>query len=204
MSVPRIGFSLAAALLAAIVFAAAMALMASPATAQGGVCPENPDPVDADDPNVIVDTPVDGDEVTSPMAVEGQARVFEANVRLTLFDAQGDELVDTFTTAAEAGPALAPYATTLEFDVPGTGPGCLRVFEESAQDGSPVNVVQVEVTLVADEVEPTPAATPGPPETGTGILDQASTFFPLLVVLVLAMLLLASTTFAAVSGYRRP
>ena len=150
------------ALLAAVAALVAVALLAatvSPFTfAQAAdVCPDNPSPPDAADPSMIVDAPADGDTVTSPVTISGKARVFEANVRITIFDASGAVLTDTFTTAAEAGPALAPYSEAVAFTVTTQQQGCIRVFEESAQDGSPRNVVQVEVRL---------APPTSPPQTG--------------------------------------
>ena len=129
------------------------------------VCPANPSPPDAADPSMIVDTPTDGATVTSPVTISGKARVFEANVRITIFDAAGGVLTDTFTTAAEAGPTLAPYNDAVAFTVTTQQQGCIRVFEESAQDGSPRNVVQVEVRLA-------PPTTP--PQTGTAGLQSDS------------------------------
>ena len=129
------------------------------------VCPANPSPPDAGDPSVIVDAPTAGATVTSPVTISGKARVFEANVRITIFDAAGNVLVDTFTTASEAGPVLAPYTASVAFNTANQQQGCIRVFEESAQDGSPRNVVQVEVNLA-------PPTTP--PQTGTGGLQDGS------------------------------
>jgi len=123
------------------------------------VCPTNPSPPDPADPSIIVAEPRAADRLTSPFQVSGQARVFEANVRVTLYDATGTALVDTFTTAAEAGPALAPFAVDIAFTSGAEQAGCLRVFEESAADGSPRNLVQVEVVL---------AGSIAPPLTGTG------------------------------------
>jgi hypothetical protein len=124
------------------------------AAQSAGVCPDNPDPPDAADPSVIVDTPTDGDRITSPVTISGRARVFEANVSITIFDANGNELVETFTTAAEAGPVLAPYSAQVAFTTTTEQKGCVRVFEASAQDGRPTNVVQVEVTLAPPGTRP--------------------------------------------------
>jgi hypothetical protein len=142
-------------LLASLVLAALVAgLTASPAQAQPSSCPANPSPPNAADPSMVVASPQPGERVSSPMQVSGRARVFEANVRLTLFDARGQVLVDTFTTAAEAGPALAPFATNVRFSTAQEQAGCLRVFEASARDGSPVNVVQVPLLLSPTIVAP--------------------------------------------------
>jgi hypothetical protein len=145
---------------------------------------------------MILDEPMMGDSVTSPVHISGLARVFEANVRITIYSASGMVLEDTFTTAAEAGPALAPFAADVAFSVLSEQAGCVRVWEESAQDGSPRNVVQVEVNLSTGmAAESTPTATPGPvtpPDTGEAGLPGAGSGMPP-AVLVAAMLVLGST-----------
>jgi len=138
---------------------------------------------------MIVDAPEDGATISSPVSISGQARVFEANVRITIFDAAGAVLVDTFTTAAEAGPALAPYSTAVSFTTTVEQQGCIRVFEESAMDGSPRNVVQVEVTLSP------PSTTP--PTTGSaGLHDGSGRESELAFYAAGALALLAATALA--------
>jgi hypothetical protein len=164
-------------------------------------CPANPSPPDAGDPSMILNEPAAGDTVTSPVHISGLARVFEANVRITVYSASGMVLEDTFTTAAEAGPALAPFEADVPFTVLAEQAGCIRVWEESAADGSPRNVVQVEVSLSpgAAEATPAPTATPGPvtpPSTGdaglaapdTGVATGAAA-----AAFALAMLLLVNS-----------
>jgi hypothetical protein len=112
---------------------------------------------------MIVEMPLPGARVTSPVPISGRARVFEASVRIIIFNQAGAIIANTFTTAAEAGPALAPFSTSVAFTVSAEQPGCVRVFEESARDGSPVNVVQVPVVL---------AASITPPSTGNGGLKD--------------------------------
>jgi hypothetical protein len=154
-------------------------------------CPANPSPPDAADPSMILTTPAEGDSVTSPLHIAGQARVFEANVRITLYSASGMVLEDTFTTAAEAGPVLAPFEADVPFTVLTDQVGCVRVWEESAMDGSPRNVVQVEVNLspAAAEATPTPAPVT-PPDTGDGgLADSRPGIVPSVVIVVLMVLL---------------
>ena len=83
---------------------------------------------------MVVDVPAAGATVSSPVTISGKARVFEANVRITIYDASGNILADTFTMAAEAGPTLAPYSASVPFNVTTAQQGCIRVFEASAQD----------------------------------------------------------------------
>lgn len=129
------------------------------AGAQQNVCQPNPSPVDASDPSIIVTAPASGATVTSPVHVAGQARVFDATVSLTLFDANGDEIVSTTTNAAE-GQTLSAFSTDVSFTVTSDTPACLWVFESSARDGSPVNVVQVPLTLRPTGLPPTGSGGP--------------------------------------------
>ena len=115
------------------------------ALAQQNVCQANPSPVDPSDPSIIVTSPSSGASVTSPIQVAGQARVFEATVSIKLIDANG-VLVDTTTNAAE-GQVLSPFSTSVALSVTSSTSACLWVFEVSAKDGSPVNVVQIPLTL---------------------------------------------------------
>lgn len=155
-------------------------------------CPANPSPPDAADPSMILDEPATGDTVTSPVHIAGLARTFEANVRITIYSASGMVLEDTFTTAAEAGPALAPFAADVPFGVMTNQAGCIRVWEESAMDGSPRNVVQVEVNLASSAAEPTTTPTPAsvtPPDTGDAGLVVSRSVAPSVVILATLLVL---------------
>ena len=145
------------ALVLSISVGAFAALGAPGAQAQQNVCKPNPSPVDSSDPSIIVTAPAAGASVSSPIHVAGQARVFEATVSLTLYDANGAEIVSTTTNAAE-GQVLSAFSTDVAFSVATPASACLWVFEVSARDGSPVNVVQVPLTLSAA----------GLPSTGSG------------------------------------
>lgn len=138
--------TVAIALLLGAVVVGSLALP-SAASAQAGVCQPNPSPVDAADPDIIVDSPSAGDSVTSPLTVTGQARTFEGTVQLALFDASGGEIVSSFTTATDGAPALGSFTGTLNFSVTEPTEACLWVFEDSAETGEPINVVQIPLTL---------------------------------------------------------
>lgn len=175
--VPVVRNALVASALILSLLAASLVFSPTPLAAQGSACPPVDNPVDEADPAITVVEPAPGDSVTSPVRINGEARVFEANVRIMIFDAAGNAVADSFTTAAAGAPEMAPFATQIVFQVNETQEGCLWVFEESAQDGSAVNVVAVPVTLEADEVGPEPA-----PTGDAGIGSNASA-----VVLVLTL-----------------
>ena len=87
--------------------------------------------------NVVVVTPVEG-PVTSPVAVNGYSRNFEANTIGRIM--QGSTmLAEGFTTAADWSETWGEFDLTLEPS--GGGPADLFVGEQSAQDGSDRGVV---------------------------------------------------------------
>jgi germination protein M len=100
-------------------------------------------------PAILVRTPVVGQGVTSPITVTGTANVFEATVSISVLDAGGREIARTFTTATCGTGCRGEYAEAVRYTVDHTQPGIVRVYESSAQDGQPINVVEVPVTLGA-------------------------------------------------------
>jgi immunoglobulin-like protein involved in spore germination len=147
------------------------------AHADDEACPPNPSPPDPADPSIIVDTPVSGQQITSPVLISGQARVFEAVVSITI--AQGGKPIVETTTMAAEGQVLSPFSVQVPFMLAGDvteGSGCIRVFESSAKDGSPINVVQIPVTF---------ATGTKPPSTGDGGLagqEESSESLPPIAV----------------------
>jgi hypothetical protein len=126
--------------------AAARTAAATPtADSLDDVCAENPDP--ATDETTQVDEPVEGDEVSSPLTVRGQVAAFEATFQITLFEEDGDILGDIVGMSSE-GQTLAPFEEEVSFSVTEETPACLWVYESSARDGSPVNVLQMPLLLV--------------------------------------------------------
>jgi hypothetical protein len=98
-------------------------------------------------PAITVQSPVLGQQVTSPVTVSGTADVFEAVVSVRILDAAGNEIARTFTTASCGTGCRGDYSVRVSYAVPRTGPGTVEVFESSAKDGRPVNVQQIPVTL---------------------------------------------------------
>lgn len=111
------------------------------------VCLPNPDPATSE--FQILDEPEPFTEVTSPVTVSGQINAFESAYQITIFDDTGAPLVETFGAAQQPDiGVIGPFSSDVEFDVSEPTPVCLWVFEESARDGSPINVGQVPLILL--------------------------------------------------------
>lgn len=113
-------------------------------TSSLGVCQENPAPA-APDITQVTD-PDAGDEVTSPLTVEGNIVAFEAQFSIALKDADGNDIT-TVVGNSEEGQVLSPYSEQVIFSVERETDACLWVYDESGADGSPINVVQVPLKL---------------------------------------------------------
>jgi hypothetical protein len=115
-------------------------------TGEPEVCQPNPDPATPE--FQVIDQPSAGDTVTSPVTISGQVLAFEGTYQIGIFDADGDPIVETFGTAeaVEIG-ELGSFSIDVAFDVDEPTPACIWVYEQSARDGSPINVGQIPVTL---------------------------------------------------------
>jgi hypothetical protein len=99
-------------------------------------------------PAILVESPLIGAKVSSPVTVSGTANVFEATVSLRILDENGNEIARTFTTATCGTGCRGDYSVSVPFSVDHQQPGTIEVFESSAMDGSPINVVAIPVTLM--------------------------------------------------------
>jgi hypothetical protein len=95
-------------------------------------------------PIILVETPVPGDTVSSPVRLAGTSNVFEANMHLDVY--QGEtKIVDTFFTASSGSGERGTFETTVPLDV--TGAVRIVLYAPSAEDGSPQHQVDVPVTV---------------------------------------------------------
>jgi hypothetical protein len=111
---------------------------------------ETPTPrsVETPPPPILVSQPSSGTRFASGDVIAGTANVFEATVSIRLLDADGNELVETFTTATCGSGCRGDYSKRIRFQVDREQPGTLELFEVSAQDGSETNKVSIPVVLV--------------------------------------------------------
>ena len=97
-------------------------------------------------PPIVIESPLPGESVTSPIRVTGTANVFEATVSFEVRDDAGNVVMRTFTTATSGSGTRGTFET--ELAVPNlAGPATIVAFEASAEDGSPLHVVEVPVSV---------------------------------------------------------
>jgi hypothetical protein len=97
---------------------------------------------------IEVSSPAQDALAASPLTVSGTANVFEATVSIRILDENGQVIKDTFTTATCGTGCRGDYSERVKFTVDHEQPGVVQVFESSAKDGSPINMVEVPVTLI--------------------------------------------------------
>ena len=97
-------------------------------------------------PQILVESPLPGDTVSTPIRVSGTANVFEATVSFEVRDAADAVIDESFTTATSGTGTRGTFEHVLE--VPDVdGQVTIVAFEASAEDGSPLHVVRVPVTI---------------------------------------------------------
>lgn len=104
------------------------------------------DAIEDQTPQILIESPLTGDTVTSPIRVRGTANVFEATVSLEVRDEAGTRILEAFTTATSGSGTRGTFDTQLS---PPGGSGAVTIvaFEASAEDGRPLHEVSVRVTL---------------------------------------------------------
>jgi Immunoglobulin-like domain of bacterial spore germination len=102
--------------------------------------------ISAEQPAIVVDSPVCGAEVKSPVTISGTASVFEAALVVVVKDSAGQELARANVLASNS--VGGTFSQDLSFSPPGGSVnGTIEAFNISPRDGSIVNVFSVPVTL---------------------------------------------------------
>jgi germination protein M len=98
-------------------------------------------------PAILVESPLPFDEVASPLEVRGTANTFEAMFQLNVTDGEGLIVYDQPQMASSGTGTRGTFDVTATFEVSRAGAGEVIVFESSAKDGSPINVVEIPVQI---------------------------------------------------------
>jgi hypothetical protein len=98
-------------------------------------------------PWILVQSPLVGSRVSSPVTISGTADVYEATVNARILDADGKEIAVSFTTASCGTGCRGDYTMSMPFSVNSEQEGTIEVLDYSPKDGSAENVVRIPVTL---------------------------------------------------------
>jgi hypothetical protein len=102
----------------------------------------------AEQPAIVITSLQCGQEVSSPLLVEGTASVFEAALVIVVRDSLGEELARVPVQASQAAPERGAFAQEVTFALPeGPQRGTIEAFSDSPQDGSVINLFSVPVIL---------------------------------------------------------
>lgn len=98
-------------------------------------------------PAIFVESVAAGDSVSDPVTIAGTANTFEATFIARIVTDSGEVLTEQVVTATSGSGTRGTFEATIPFEVAAETPGKLVVFEYSARDGSPINVIEIPVTL---------------------------------------------------------
>ncbi|WP_175408245.1 GerMN domain-containing protein [Streptomyces sp. TRM64462] len=98
-------------------------------------------------PDILVESPMIGETIGSPVRVWGTANTFEATFRLKITDAAGRTAADLYGTATSGSGTRGTFDVTVPYEAARSGPGLLTAYWESPKDGRPVISDTVPVTV---------------------------------------------------------
>jgi len=98
-------------------------------------------------PAVLVESPLIGDTMRTPVRVWGSANTFEAVFRLKVTDVTGRTAADVRVTATSGTGTRGTFDVTFPYKAARTGPGLLTAYYLSPKDGKPVTVDTVPLTV---------------------------------------------------------
>jgi hypothetical protein len=107
--------------------------------------------VEPGDGTITIDEPAEGATVTVPIAISGEANVFEGALIVEALDSSGRSICRRPVQATSGTGTPGTWSTVIAFAPPAQGGTLtLRAFSLSAQDGSEENVVTRQVEIAAD------------------------------------------------------
>ncbi|HYF25479.1 MAG TPA: GerMN domain-containing protein [Baekduia sp.] len=95
-------------------------------------------------PQILVESPLRGERVGSPLRVTGSSNTFEATSVVELRGPDGEQLAKEAVTATSGSGQRGTFAVTLRFEPPPSARALtLFSYAPSAQDGSPQHAVRI-------------------------------------------------------------
>jgi hypothetical protein len=102
---------------------------------------------EAETPAILVESPLPLQTAPSPIRVTGTANTFEATFQYELRDAAGRIIAKHFVTATSGSGTRGTFDVSIPYPAGHAGPGRLVVYENSAKDGSRINVSKIALRL---------------------------------------------------------
>jgi len=101
------------------------------------------------EPNIFVETPGVGADLSSPFTFSGTASVNEGTVLARLVDSSGRRIVEFVTTASRGAPGRGRFSKLVPFSTSAKS-GTLIVFDQSMEDGARLDEVKIPVSFATD------------------------------------------------------
>ncbi|MFF7648133.1 GerMN domain-containing protein [Streptomyces canus] len=98
-------------------------------------------------PLVLVESPLIGDTIRTPVRVWGSANTFEATFRLKITDAAGHTAANVYATATSGTGTRGTFDVTIPYRATRSGPGLLTAYWNSLEDGHAVIEDTVPLTV---------------------------------------------------------
>jgi germination protein M len=99
-------------------------------------------------PAILVESPLYFQDVGNPVRATGTANTFEATFQYQLTDTDGRIVDENFVTATSGTGTRGTFDfTTKKYEIPFDGYGALIVYENSAKDGSRINLREIPVRM---------------------------------------------------------
>ena len=99
-------------------------------------------------PAILVESPAPWQKVSSPLRVTGTSNTFEATFAYEIVDQAGLVVAEGSGMATAGTGTWGTFDVTIPFDITREGIGALIVFEQSAKDGSRINLVEIPLDFV--------------------------------------------------------
>ncbi len=98
-------------------------------------------------PPILVESPVPGQSVKSPIIVSGSANVFEAQFNLEVKDPTGAVVTSRSIKATSGTGTRGTFKAKVVFESSKTGTGTFVFFDLSEKDGSRIDVIKIPVEM---------------------------------------------------------
>jgi immunoglobulin-like protein involved in spore germination/sporulation and spore germination protein len=99
-------------------------------------------------PAILIESPVVGDVISSPVRIYGTANTFEATFLVELLlNAAGQRAFRQVVTATSGSGTRGTFDVSIPFALSASGPGTLVAYEESAENGQPIHRIEIPVTI---------------------------------------------------------